>query len=158
MARKNIALIAVGGYGRGELHPKSDIDLLILLTSNNYEAYQSRIEQFLTKLWDIGLTVSSSVRSLAESAFQAAQDLSIITSLIESRVVVGPSYLHLQLMTLIDVQHMWSSQDYFEAKLAEHKQRHHKYNDTEYDLEPNLKVSPGGSGFAYVRMGSAPTL
>lgn len=142
--QQNIALIAVGGYGRGELHPHSDIDLLILLDSNDYEAYQCRIEQFLMTLWDIGLTVGSSVRSLAESAFQAAQDLSIVTSLIESRVIAGPSYLHKQLMSLIDVQHMWTSQDYFEAKLAEQKQRHHKYNDTEYDLEPNLKSSPGG--------------
>ncbi len=139
-----IALLAVGGYGRGELHPGSDIDLLILLDHDDYNSHQSAIEQFLTLLWDIGLKVGSSVRSLAECASQAKNDLSIITNLMESRVLSGPASLHEHLQDQIDTEYMWPSQQYLQAKFDEQRTRHKKYNDTEYDLEPNIKESPGG--------------
>ncbi|WP_299732571.1 [protein-PII] uridylyltransferase [uncultured Endozoicomonas sp.] len=139
-----VALLAVGGYGRGELHPGSDIDILILLEEAHYEQHQTSIEEFLTLLWDIGLQVGSSVRSLKECAEQAASDLTIITNLMESRVISGPESLHIRLMDSIDTEHMWHSQRYLQAKFDEQRARHRKYNDTEYDLEPNLKGSPGG--------------
>lgn len=140
----DIALVAVGGYGRGELHPGSDIDLLILLEDDDYAAHQDNIEQFLTLLWDIGLKVGSSVRSLKECYAQAKQDLTIVTNLMEGRLACGPVHLTDQLKELISTSHMWPSKDYLQAKFEEQRQRHRKYNDTEYDLEPNIKSSPGG--------------
>lgn len=139
-----VALLAVGGYGRGELHPGSDIDILILLEEDHYNKHQDAIEHFLTLLWDIGLKVGSSVRSLAECAHQAANDLTIITNLMESRVISGPAVLHERLLDITDTDHMWPSQRYLQAKFEEQRKRHRKYNDTEYDLEPNIKGSPGG--------------
>ena len=139
----DISLLAVGGYGRGELHPGSDIDLLILLESEDYAAHQDSIEQFLTLLWDIGLKVGSSVRSLKECQQQAANDLTIITNLMESRIVSGPEQLHDLLEDAISPAHMWPGGVYLQAKHEEQRARHKKYNDTGYDLEPNIKSSPG---------------
>ena len=139
-----VALLAVGGYGRGELHPGSDIDILILLAQDHYQQHQSAIERFLMLLWDIGLQVGSSVRSLDECASQAAGDVTIITNLIESRLICGPTDLHQQLLARIDSSRMWPGKAYLQAKIAEQRKRHKKFNDTEYDLEPNIKGSPGG--------------
>ncbi len=138
-----IALVAVGGYGRGELHPGSDIDILILLESDNYSVHQPHIEAFLTLLWDIGLKLGSSVRSVDEAIEQARGDLSIITNLIESRPLAGPGRLYQQLQKGISTEHMWPSKQYLQAKFEEQRKRHRKYNDTEYNLEPNIKGSPG---------------
>ncbi len=138
------ALLAVGGYGRGEMHPGSDIDILILLQENRYNDYKVSIEAFLTLLWDIGLKVGSSVRSLEECAIQAEQDLSIITNLMESRVIAGNASLHTDLEELIDVSKMWPRKAYLQAKFDEQRIRHKKYGDSEYNLEPNIKGSPGG--------------
>ena len=139
-----VALLAVGGYGRGELHPGSDIDILILLAQDHYQQHQNAIERFLMLLWDIGLQVGSSVRSLDECASQAAGDVTIITNLIESRLICGPTDLHQQLLARIDSSRMWPGKAYLQAKIAEQRKRHKKFNDTEYDLEPNIKSSPGG--------------
>ncbi|MDD7805539.1 MAG: [protein-PII] uridylyltransferase [Endozoicomonas sp. (ex Botrylloides leachii)] len=140
----DIALLAVGGYGRGELHPESDIDLLILLEHGDYHAHQQHVEPFLRLLWDIGLTVGSSVRSLKECCEQARNDLSIITNLMESRIIAGPSRLYDMLQNSISVDNMWPSKLYLQAKFEEQRKRHRKYNDTEYNLEPDIKSSPGG--------------
>ncbi|MFC3606428.1 [protein-PII] uridylyltransferase [Stutzerimonas tarimensis] len=140
----DIALIAVGGYGRGELHPYSDIDLLILLSEDSREIYRSPIESFLTLLWDIGLEVGQSVRSVAECAEEARADLTVITNLMESRTIAGPERLRAAMVEVTSPAHMWPSRDFFLAKHREQKQRHAKYNDTEYNLEPNVKGSPGG--------------
>ena len=140
----DICLLAVGGYGRGELHPHSDIDLLILLRSEDPGHHEQNIGKFLTLLWDIDLEVGSSVRSVAECGRQAEQDLTIITNLIESRVLSGPKVLHKQMQKTIDCNQMWPSQEYLKAKFEEQRQRHKKFNDTEYNLEPNIKSSPGG--------------
>jgi [protein-PII] uridylyltransferase len=139
-----IALLAVGGYGRGELHPQSDIDLLILLGSENQETYREPIEGFLTLLWDIGLAVGQSVRSVQECADEAKADLTIITNLMECRTIAGPESLRLRMLDVTSTKHMWPSRDFFVAKRDEQKARHAKYNDTEYNLEPNVKGSPGG--------------
>jgi [protein-PII] uridylyltransferase len=142
--RADIALVAVGGYGRGELHPYSDIDLLILLENDDDELFREPIEGFLTLLWDIGLEVGQSVRSIAECAEQARADLTVITNLMESRTIAGPEHLRQSMLEVTSPEHVWPSKEFFLAKRAEQNTRHHKYNDTEYNLEPNVKGSPGG--------------
>jgi [protein-PII] uridylyltransferase len=142
--RDDIALVAVGGYGRGELHPYSDIDLLILLQNDDDELFRESIEGFLTLLWDIGLEVGQSVRSIAECAEQARADLTVITNLMESRTIAGPEHLRKSMLEVTSPEHLWPSKEFFLAKRAEQSTRHHKYNDTEYNLEPNVKGSPGG--------------
>ncbi|MDB6050466.1 MAG: [protein-PII] uridylyltransferase [Pseudomonas sp.] len=140
----DIALLAVGGYGRGELHPYSDIDLLILLDSADHEVFREPIERFLTLLWDIGLEVGQSVRSVDECAQEGLADLTVITNLMESRTIAGPERLRRRMLDVTSPEKMWPSKEFFLAKRAEQKTRHHKYNDTEYNLEPNVKGSPGG--------------
>ncbi|KIP97736.1 MULTISPECIES: [protein-PII] uridylyltransferase [Pseudomonas] len=143
-ADAEIALLAVGGYGRGELHPYSDIDLLILLGSDDQEIFRDAIEGFLTLLWDIGLEVGQSVRSVAECGEEARADLTVITNLMESRTIAGHEHLRGRMQEVTSSAHMWPSQEFFLAKRDEQKGRHAKYNDTEYNLEPNVKGSPGG--------------
>ncbi|BCG26438.1 bifunctional uridylyltransferase/uridylyl-removing enzyme [Pseudomonas tohonis] len=140
----DIALLAVGGYGRGELHPYSDIDLLILLDSADHETFRESIEGFLTLLWDIGLEVGQSVRSVDECAEEARADLTVVTNLMESRTIAGPESLRRRMQDVTSPERMWPSKDFFLAKRQERKARHAKYNDTEYNLEPNVKGSPGG--------------
>ncbi|WP_338460147.1 [protein-PII] uridylyltransferase [Azotobacter vinelandii DJ] len=140
----DIALIAVGGYGRGELHPYSDIDLLILMDGADHEVFREPIEGFLTLLWDIGLEVGQSVRSLAKCAEEAQADLTVITNLMESRTIAGPEHLRQRMQEVTSAQRMWPSRAFFLAKRDEQKTRHARYNDTEYNLEPNVKGSPGG--------------
>ncbi|WP_163835009.1 [protein-PII] uridylyltransferase [Spartinivicinus ruber] len=140
----DIALVAVGGYGRGELHPYSDIDLLILLASDNYSTYQQGIEAFITLLWDIRLAVGHSVRSITECCEQVAIDITIMTNLLESRTLCGPKRLVKQLLADIKAKQYWPSKKFLKAKYEEQRQRHKKFNETEYLLEPNLKSSPGG--------------
>jgi [protein-PII] uridylyltransferase len=136
-------LIAVGGYGRGELHPQSDIDLLVLLENTENDADEA-IGRFLTFLWDIGLEVGHSVRTLDDCEAQAKQDVTILTTLMETRLLHGTGVLFAQLPSRIDTERMWNSAEFFNAKLAEQTARHARYHDTAYNLEPNVKGSPGG--------------
>ncbi|MEJ6656679.1 MAG: [protein-PII] uridylyltransferase, partial [Pseudomonas sp.] len=140
----DIALLAGGGYGRGELHPHSDIDLLILLRDGIGDRYNEPISQFLTLLWDIGLEVGQSVRTISECQQEARADVTVITNLLESRLLVGEESLRQAMLEAVGPQHMWTSAEFFRAKRAEQHARHAKFNDTEYNLEPNVKSSPGG--------------
>jgi [protein-PII] uridylyltransferase len=140
----DIALLAVGGYGRGELHPYSDIDIQILLARNNAKKYKTNIEKFLTFLWDINLEIAQSVRSINESKQEAAKDITIATALLESRVICGKSALHKKLMLEVSKKKTWEPKKFFSAKRQEQIARHAKYDDIDYALEPNLKVAPGG--------------
>jgi [protein-PII] uridylyltransferase len=140
----DISLVAVGGYGRGELHPFSDIDLQILLQRNNLKHYKDNIEQFLTFLWDINLEVGQSVRTIKENIDEAAKDITIATALLESRTIYGNPLLHEQVMTQLSQKRIWKHKSFFAAKKAEQVERHRKHEDIEYSLEPNLKASPGG--------------
>jgi [protein-PII] uridylyltransferase len=142
-AHASATLIAVGGYGRGELHPASDIDLLILL-ENNPASLTEPIESLLTFLWDIGLQIGHSVRSLAECVALARSDVTVITNLLESRFLAGQTHLLTALHTQTNTTQMWSSAAFFAAKLEEQHQRHAKVDDSAYDLEPNIKLNPGG--------------
>jgi [protein-PII] uridylyltransferase len=139
------SLVAVGGYGRGELHPGSDIDLLILLDNErHFESFKPNLEQFLTLLWDIGLEVGHSVRTVDDCVREAAQDITVITNLIEARHLAGSRSLFEAMLTATDSDRMWSSYDFFEAKWNEQIQRHARQDDAISNLEPNIKESPGG--------------
>lgn len=137
-------LIAVGGYGRRELHPASDIDLMILLTEPPDEACQERLSAFITQLWDIGLEVGHSVRTLDECINEARQDITVITNLIESRYLDGNLGLFQNLHTAIGPDKMWDSNQFFLAKLEEQRKRQIKFGDTSRYVEPNLKEGRGG--------------
>lgn len=139
------SLIAVGGYGRGELLPCSDIDLLLLFKSEKQiEANKDAIQSFITFLWDINLNVGHSVRSIPQCVKQAKLDLTVITTLMEHRLISGDSLLLNAMSEKIQPSKIWSSRDFFLGKRQEQEDRHNKFNETEYNLEPNLKSSPGG--------------
>jgi [protein-PII] uridylyltransferase len=138
-----IALVAVGGYGRGELHPCSDVDLL-LLTGLNARKSRDAIADFLAFLWDIGLEVGHSTRSVSESKSASKNDLTVATTLMESRLLHGPEKLYAKLIKAIAPPTIWPVRSFFEAKLREQHVRHLQYDDTAYNLEPNIKGSPGG--------------
>ena len=138
------ALIAVGGYGRGELHPNSDVDVMILLPDVVSPADEESLTGFVTSLWDVGLEIGHSVRSVEQCATQAAADLTIVTTLMEARLLVGPERLFEEMQAVIAPDRMWPSPVFFEEKRKEQVARHHRYHDTAYNLEPNVKGSPGG--------------
>ncbi|MBI1421977.1 MAG: [protein-PII] uridylyltransferase [Gammaproteobacteria bacterium] len=140
---KNIALMAVGGYGRGELHPHSDIDILILLRKSP-KPYKDAIVAFTTFLWDIGLEVGHSVRTLKECVNEAKRDITVATNMLESRLLLGPQELADEHKTLTGPKKIWPSDRFFAEKVQEQHQRHLKFNDTAYNLEPNIKDGPGG--------------
>lgn len=140
----SIALVAVGGYGRGELHPHSDIDLLILTRDGIDDTWQEDLGAFVTLLWDLRLDIGHSVRSLEESLQAARDDITILTNLLETRTIAGPDGLRAKLSKAVYSDAVSTDGDYFIAKREEQKQRHTKYGDTEYNLEPNLKGAPGG--------------
>ncbi len=137
-------LVAVGGYGRGELHPHSDIDLLLLLDNPRQAGADAAISRFLTFLWDIGLDVGHSVRSLDDCAEQARDDVTVATTLMETRLLAGPGHLFEALPARIGAAQMWNAAEFYGAKVDEQVQRHHRFHDTAYNLEPNVKSSPGG--------------
>ena len=139
-----IQLIAVGGYGRGELHPYSDVDLLILLETEQYENAQEFIESFIRFLWDIGLEIGHSVRSVKDCLKEARQDITIMTNLIEARHLVGVKTLFEGVDDKLRNGRIWAPDKYFVGKYEEQLSRHARYQDTAYSLEPNIKDSPGG--------------
>ena len=138
------ALVAVGGYGRRELHPGSDVDLLILTRRAMHGGEREKIKDFLAFLWDIGLAVGNSVRTVRECVNEARRDVTVATNLMEGRLVCGAADLLAQMHERTGPRRIWSSRRFFEAKMAEQRQRHHKFDDTGYNLEPNVKEGPGG--------------
>ena len=138
------ALVAVGGYGRAELHPGSDVDILLLLTRRPDERYREGIRGFITLLWDIGLEIGHSVRTVRECVSEAKRDPTIATALMESRLVRGAQALFDKMRERTGPPRVWSSRAFFEAKRAEQIERHHRFHDAAYNLEPNVKEGPGG--------------
>jgi len=143
------ALVAVGGYGRRELHPYSDVDILILHNGNlslddSETSFAEKLQQFITLVWDIGLDLGQSVRTIEESVKEAQNDLTIISNLIESCFISGDINLFLNLKKEIEPDKVWDTKRFVEAKIEEQTIRHQKFNDTAYNLEPNIKEGPGG--------------
>lgn len=139
------ALVAVGGYGRAELLPHSDIDLLLLFRDEpDIEAHVSSVEQFITLLWDLNLDIGHSVRTLSACISEAREDLTIVTNLMESRLLEGNQSLIDDMQAATATDKIWPSASFYKAKLNEQVHRHEKYGDTAYNLEPNIKSSPGG--------------
>ena len=136
------ALIGVGGYGRGELFPYSDIDLLILLARTPDAATQARLEELVQLLWDLGLEIGHSIRTVDECMSESKADITVQTSLLEARLVFGDAALFAQLQERY--QAAMDPPAFFQAKVLEMRQRHVKYEDTAFSLEPNCKESPGG--------------
>ena len=140
----NCCLVAVGGYGRSELMPGSDIDLMLLLEKKAGKAQEQQISAFLTFLWDIGLEVGHSVRTIRDCVRQGKTDITVMTNMIESRPICGSERLYEKFQKAIGPRKLWSSRKFFEAKLEEQHGRHLRYNDTAYNLEPNIKEGSGG--------------
>jgi [protein-PII] uridylyltransferase len=139
---RSLALVAVGGYGRGELYPHSDVDVLLLLPPELDAAEQSGVERFVGRLWDVGIELGHSVRSVEQCREEAAKDVTVQTSLLEARLIAGSRALF---RALHDRLHRsFDAQAFFKAKRLEQEQRHAKYQDSPYSLEPNLKDAPGG--------------
>ncbi|MGH8307203.1 MAG: [protein-PII] uridylyltransferase, partial [Gammaproteobacteria bacterium] len=142
--QSELSLVAVGGYGRGELHPHSDVDLLMLLPTGNQSHFRHAIEHFIAFLWDLGLPVSHSVRTLEDCTLEAQADVTVATNLMEIRHLAGASDLFSELQQRMQPEMLWPTKEFFLAKLKEQQQRHAKYHDTAYRLEPNIKEGPGG--------------
>ncbi len=139
-------LVAVGGYGRGGLFPYSDVDVLVLLPAHAVvdtdQALQQKIELFIGSCWDTGLEIGSSVRNLGECLTEAINDITVQTAMLESRCVVGSVALYQQFEQAFKSQ--MDPRAFFTGKTLEMQQRHSKYENTPYSLEPNCKESPGG--------------
>ncbi len=138
------ALIAIGGYGRRELFPESDIDLMIVLKEDVNEEVKTKIEEFLTFLWDINLPIAQSVRTVRDCLTEAKKDVTVMTSLMELYFLSGSKNLYTQIHKLVNDDKIWPSKKYFKEKTLELDSRHHKYGDTANHLEPNVKENPGG--------------
>ena len=137
-----LALIAVGGFGRGELYPCSDVDLLLLIPNSYDAAHSPVLEQLVGMLWDIGLDVGHSVRTIDECVEEAALDVTVQTSLLEARLIAGNKTQFNQLTATLASHRDPAA--FFKSKQLEQTERYARYNDTPYSLEPNCKESPGG--------------
>ena len=138
-------LLAVGGYGRGELFPYSDVDVLVLLPNGHdgaSDAFRGMIEAFITACWDIGLEIGSSVRTIDECLLEARADVTVQTALLESRLLTGSRRMF-NMFRRVNTEAM-DARAFLRAKTFEMRQRQVKYEDTPYSLEPNCKESPGG--------------
>ena len=139
-----LALAAVGGYGRGELHPCSDVDVMVLTPESLSDAERGQIAQFVAFLWDIGLAIGHSVRTISDCAAESLADVGVMTTLLEARWVAGGASLLPQMRAALAPARLWPVRDYFAAKVREQQERHRKADDTAYNLEPNVKTGPGG--------------
>jgi [protein-PII] uridylyltransferase len=139
---ENFALVAVGGYGRGELYPFSDVDVLVLIDCQPNTSDTEKLENFCGSGWDIGLEISHSVRTLDQCLDESKKDITIQTALIESRLIFGNQLIFNQLE--YEIKNSLDVKIFFRKKTLELRQRHAKYQETPYSLEPNCKESPGG--------------
>ncbi len=142
-AEAGLALFAIGGYGRGELFPQSDIDLLVLGDDAAQQAQREALSRFLALLWDAGLQASQAVRSPAQCT-EAAADQTVLTALMEWRALAAGDDAQRALREAISPERVWPPQTFFRVKVEEQRQRHARFGDTSDNLEPNLKDGPGG--------------
>jgi [protein-PII] uridylyltransferase len=139
----DMALFAVGGYGRGELFPQSDVDVLVLAEPVAQETHREALSRFFASLWDAGIAISQAVRSPAQCT-EAADDPTVLTALIESRPLIADDAAQAALRAAVSPERVWSAREYFLAKVEELRRRHARFGDTSDNLEPNLKDGPGG--------------
>ncbi|MFV1997970.1 MAG: [protein-PII] uridylyltransferase [Acidiferrobacterales bacterium] len=141
---RDISLIAVGGYGRGELHPASDIDLMILLHKPVRNELNEFLETFVRFLWDIGMEIGHSVRTLKECVRESRKNITVATNLMEARLLAGDENSFTRMKQATGPAKLWPSRKFFAAKWEEQIGRHRRFDDTAYNLEPNIKEGPGG--------------
>lgn len=139
-----ISLIAVGGYGRREMFPLSDLDFLILVEQTPIPEIEEKITQFIQFLWDCGFEVGHSVRTLQQCESEGKQDITIATNLLEARFLIGNRPHFDALNELVKRADFWSKEGFFNAKVQEQIERYQRYHNTAYNLEPDIKYSPGG--------------
>ncbi|HEY5655428.1 MAG TPA: [protein-PII] uridylyltransferase, partial [Woeseiaceae bacterium] len=142
--QNRVALVAVGGYGRAQLHPHSDVDIMLLLPADIDAEAEPGLAAFVTCLWDVGLEIGHSVRTVSQCVEESATNVTTATTLMEARLLHGPTALFDAMNEALQVAQPWPAREFFEAKLAEQKRRHHRFDDTAYKLEPDVKGSPGG--------------
>ena len=140
-----LCLVAVGGYGRSELFPYSDVDILVLSNNKLTEDETERVSGFITDCWDLGLKIGHSVRNICEAREEFHKDITTATNLIENRLVTGNPIIFKKLLSLIDRE--LSVDNFYIDKIKEQANRHKKYKDSAYQLEPNIKESPGGERY-----------
>ena len=141
----NLALVAVGGFGRNEQFVESDIDLLIVSNEETISPEEtSKIEQFVSFLWDLKIDLGTSVRTIKETVLASREDLTIITNLLETHFIAGAKDTYDELITVLENDDFWDDEKFFEAKIDEQNKRYHSFRDTVYSLEPDVKNSPGG--------------
>lgn len=143
-ATRGLTLVAVGGYGRGELLPHSDIDILLLHSGDGLELHRKALEALTAFSWDIGLEVGQSARTVDDCVAEAGKDITVMTNLLEARLLTGDEALYRQMQQALTPDRVWPVREFFEAKKAEQAARYRKFDDTGYKLEPNVKESPGG--------------
>ncbi|MGH8500417.1 MAG: DUF294 nucleotidyltransferase-like domain-containing protein, partial [Methylococcales bacterium] len=138
----DISLLATGGYGRTEMYPHSDIDLLIVADKRQQKKHSGTLSAFYALLWDCGLASSHAVRSIDECQHAAKDDITVLTALMEVRQLAGPDVIS-ELNKQLSAKHLWGAKNYFFSKREEQRARHARFNDTADNLEPNLKEGPG---------------
>ena len=141
---KRISLVAVGGYGRGALHPQSDLDLLVLAEEIEIQTHGELVEEFLTQLWDANLIIGHSVRSIEQCISFAKADITINTNLLEHRLIAGNKKIYNDFCSELAKDLHGDTSEFFHKKLEEQENRYKRHGNTEYNLEPNVKETPGG--------------
>jgi [protein-PII] uridylyltransferase len=141
-AKSALSLFAVGGYGRGELFPQSDVDLLVLAEADVQTHWHEALGQFFAMVWDVGLKLGHAVRS-PEECTQAAEDQTVMTALLEARPLVADAQAVARLAEAIAPERVWPARAFFQVKREEMAARHARFGDTSDNLEPNLKEGPG---------------
>ena len=146
-AGDSLLLFALGGYARQELHPGSDIDLLIL--GRDPRKQRDAIAAFVRDLFDLNLDVGHSVRTIKDCVTQSTQDITVATAMFERRLLTEPATARARSMVekldrAMQKRRLWPADIFFRAKRAEQERRHRRFNNIEYDLEPDIKTSPGG--------------
>ncbi len=143
-ALRGAALLAVGGYGRAEMYPASDVDVLVLLPQGYSKGARAEVGEFLAFLWDAGLVLGHGARTVAESRDRARADITIMTALMEARLVAGSERLFGQLDKAINTRGVWPAGQFFRTKVGEQAERRREHGDTASNLEPDVKNGPGG--------------
>ncbi len=143
-ALRGAALLAAGGYGRAEMYPASDVDVLVLLPQRYSRGVRAEVGEFLAFLWDTGLKIGHGARTVAESRDQARADLTVMTALMEARLLTGSERLFEQLRKALKARNVWPGGPFYRAKVREQSERRREHGDTAANLEPDVKNGPGG--------------